>query len=250
MKVDTVLENFFKSKIKILMEQKIENEDKKKSKKRRILLWAFLLFFFFLIFWFLFSRNGLLGRFIFGSREVEQSEIVNENQEEEFSDQDFENTADENNEDVATEEEMISENYRVTQVRFGNNVVIENGRSREANLEIYQVKSENTISQEDDTPRIIISWRTNKEAISTVSYAKIDGKGAVNVNEEGYGFEHSMLLKNMEFSTIYTYKIEAKDKWGNKTSTEYFSAYTGDKSESIFDLITNAVEDVFGWAMK
>ncbi|MEF3692431.1 MAG: fibronectin type III domain-containing protein [Candidatus Moraniibacteriota bacterium] len=232
------------------MEQKIENEDKKKSKKRRILLWAFLLFFFFLIFWFLFSRNGLLGRFIFGSREVEQSEIVNENQEEEFSDQDFENTADENNEDVATEEEMISENYRVTQVRFGNNVVIENGRSREANLEIYQVKSENTISQEDDTPRIIISWRTNKEAISTVSYAKIDGKGAVNVNEEGYGFEHSMLLKNMEFSTIYTYKIEAKDKWGNKTSTEYFSAYTGDKSESIFDLITNAVEDVFGWAMK
>lgn len=238
------------------MEQKIENEDKKKSKKRRIILWVFLLFFFFLIFWFLFNRNGLLllGKFIFGSRESEQTEFLNEDQSQEVSGQDQEDNANENDlnqEDVASEEEeMISENYRVTQVRFGNNVAIENGRSREANLEIYQVKSENTISQEDDTPRIIISWRTNKEAISTVSYAKIDGKGTVNVSEEGYGFEHSMLLKNMEFSTIYTYKIEAKDKWGNKTSTEYFSAYTGDKSESIFDLITNAVEDVFGWAMN
>lgn len=231
------------------MDQKIENDDKKKSKKRRILLLVILLLFLFIPVLFFLGRDSRLGMMIFGQREVAQKEDISKTDDGDNAEAD--DTGDNSvDQEIADETQMVSENYRVSQIKFGGNVMIDNGQTRDLDLEIYQVKSENTISQEDDTPRILITWKTNKEAVSVVSYAKIDGKGGVDVTEEGYGFEHSMLLKNMEFSTIYTYKIEAKDKWGNKVATEYFSAYTGDKSESIFDLITNAVEDVFGWAMK
>lgn len=230
------------------MDEKIENKNEKKSKKKRVLILVILLLFLLipaLIFW--------------GDSEDQKNSSENKKnnltQETKNSQTDSDKEGEDNEENLENvdseigEKEMVSENYRVSQVKFGGNAVIENGKSRDAKLEIYQVKSENIISQEDNEPRIFISWKTNKEAISNVEYAKSDGKNAINISEEGYGFEHTMLLKNMEFSTIYTYRIEAKDKWGNKVNTEYFSAYTGDKSESIFDLITNAVEDVFGWAM-
>lgn len=241
------------------MDQKSENEDKKKSKKKRILILVILLLLLFipaLLFW---GRDSWIGVMFFGKDGSEQNSSIGDSEadEAENTENDDEGGEAEENENESLKEqnqaedaEMKSENYKVSQVKFGGNVAIDNGKAKEAKLEIYQVKSENTVSQEDDTPRILITWKTSKEATSTVSYAKIDGKNGVEVTEEGYGFQHSMLLKNMEFSTIYTYKIEAKDKWGNKASTEYFSAYTGDKSESIFDLITNAVEDVFGWVMK
>lgn len=245
---------FLIQKTKDLMDQKIENPDKKKSKKKRILLLVILLL--------LLGVGVLVGRIFWGDKNdagdinnnLQEENISNteeaQNDDENISDENLNNAENETEVNPQDEVEMVSENYRVSQVKFGGNVVIENGKTRDVKPEIYQVKSENIISQEDDEPRILISWKTNKEAISTVNYTKASGGSVVNVTEDGYGFDHTMLLKNMEFSTIYTYKIEAKDKWGNKVSTEYFSAYTGDESESIFDLITNAVEDVFGWAMK
>ncbi|MDX9913499.1 MAG: hypothetical protein RBS77_02880 [Candidatus Moranbacteria bacterium] len=228
------------------MDEKNENKNEKKSNKKMVIGLVILLFFL------LIPAVVFLGKFSQPENDANTNELIseedvlnNDNDEK----KEVENIEMNNADSEVEEKEMVSENYRVSQVKFGGNVVIENGKSRDTKLEIYQVKSENILSQEDNEPSILISWKTNKEAISNIDYAKNDGKNLVNIAEEGYGFEHSMLLKNMEFSTIYTYRIEAKDKWGNKVNTEYFSAYTGDKSESIFDLITNAVEDVFGWAM-
>lgn len=240
--------NFLGLNFPILMDEKTENKNEKKSKKKGVLILVILLLLFLVpTTFFLIKKNQ-------EKDSSENAKIIDEQMEDNTQDNNSDGDETGKNANVEPENEvaketMVSENYRVSQVKFGGNAVIENGSSRDANLEIYQVKSENIISQEDNEPRILISWKTSKEALSNVDYAKSDGKNSVNVAEEGYGFEHSMLLKNMEFSTIYTYRIEAKDKWNNKTSTEYFSAYTGDKSESIFDLITNAVEDVFGWAM-
>lgn len=235
------------------MDEKIENKNEKKSKKKRVLILVILLLFLLIpgvIFWIINNREKNSSPTDSG---VETESVENAGENKKSSDENTAGNVDKelvNENDIAAEKEMVSENYRVSQVRFGGNAtVIDNGKSRNTSLEIYQVKSENIISQEDNEPRILISWKTNKEAISTVEYAKGDGKDAATATEEGYGFEHSMLIKNMEFSTIYTYRIESMDKWGNRINTEYFSAYTGDKSESIFDLITNAIEDVFGWAM-
>jgi hypothetical protein len=242
--------DILRKKTKDLMEQKIENSDKKKSKKKRIILLLILLLFFLIPASLFLVRDTRIGKIFFGDNDVDKNVSENSNerdtQEENKVDEVIEESDPKAEVAESEKEEMVSENYRVSQVKFGGNVVIENGKSRDTKLEIYQVKSETIISQEDEEPRILISWKTNKESIAVVNYSKSDGKGVVNASEDGYGFDHTMLLKNMEFSMIYTYKIEAKDKWGNKVDTEYFSAYTGDKSESIFDLITNAVEDVFG----
>jgi len=229
------------------MDGKIENNGEKKSKKRRILFLVILLLFLIIpavIFWAINRQKNNVPT----DSQNSVTDTVDDNQP-------VENPVTEASpppalDTTSNDKVMASENFRVTQVKFGGSTVMDNGKPLDIALEIYQVKSETIISQEDNEPRILITWKTNKEAISTVDYAKSDGKSAVSIVEDGYGFEHSMLLKNMEFSTIYTYRIEAKDKWGNKFDTEYYSAYTGDKTESIFDLITKAVEDVFGWAMK
>jgi flagellar basal body-associated protein FliL len=235
------------------MDEKVENDNTKKSKKKKILfLVIFLLLLLPAVIYLVRSRQS---KDTASDGTTTQEEEVVENQgddaiiDNEITKKESAGLTNIDKAIVKDEAEMVSENYRVSQVKFTGNAVIENGKSRDTKLEIYQVKSENIISQEDNEPSILISWKTNKEAISSVEYAKSDGKNPVKAIEDGYGFEHTMMLKNMEFSTIYTYRIESKDKWGNKVSTEYFSAYTGDKSESIFDLITNAVEDVFGWAM-
>ncbi|MFA6183731.1 MAG: hypothetical protein WC682_01360 [Parcubacteria group bacterium] len=236
------------------MDEKIENNSEKKSKKKRILFWIILL---------LFLLTGAMIIWVVNSRQKNSAEVDNQteniatdtaNDNQATKDVNDSSSNDESSATIAdtanNDKAMVSENYKVTQVKFGGSTIMDNGKPLNLPLEIYQVKSETIISQEDNEPRILITWKTNKEAVSNVNYAKSDGKDAINITEEGYGFEHSMLLKNMEFSTIYTYRIEARDKWGNKFDTEYFSAYTGDKTASIFDLITNAVEDVFGWAMK
>lgn len=245
------------------MGEKNENKNKNKPKKKRRFLLLLLILFLLIPLLLFLARNTGIGKSIinFFSGDKKQEIVIPESVGENNSNQvDVEEEAeveigakDENliEEKLGKDEtDLVSENYRVTQVMFGGSVIIDNGMAPERNLEISKVKGETIISQEDDEPGILISWKTNKEALSSVVYAKSDGKNPVSNTEDGYGFEHSMFLKNMEFSTIYTYRIEAKDKWGNKVATEYFSAYTGDKSESIFDLITNAVEDVFGWAMK
>lgn len=239
------------------MDEKNENSDKKKSQKFRILaLVIFVLIFmatgtFFLIKSRQQESNSDLDKNASGLEENKTVEMDENN--ESKNDESGEQKTDllESQTDVVEDKKtMVSENYRVSQVHLGvGGISIEKGLARDTKLEIFQVKSETIISQEDNEPRILITWKTNKEAISNVEYAKSDGKNAVVITEDGYGFEHSMLIKNMEYSAIYTYRIESSDRWGNKTNTEYFSAYTGDKTESIFDLITNAVEDVFGWAM-
>ncbi|MFZ2153629.1 MAG: hypothetical protein WAV16_00135 [Candidatus Moraniibacteriota bacterium] len=231
------------------MDEKIENTTEKKSKKKRILILVILLLFFLLGSSFVWLKIRQEKNIANDVSEAEQAAVRDAENDEAKNEANEVGIDEALNVQAPEETAMVSENYRVSQVKFGGNAVIENGKSRDTKLEIYQVKSETIITQEENEPNILITWKTNKEAISNVDYSKSDGKNVISVTEEGYGFEHSMLLKNMEFSMIYTYRIESQDKWGNKVNTEYFSAYTGDKSESIFDLITNAIEDVFGWAM-
>ncbi len=149
----------------------------------------------------------------------------------------------------SNQDEAKSQNYRIKQIRFGGNILLAD-KNKDLPLEISDVNSETITSRENGEPEFLITWKTNKEAISEIVYAKNDGSDVKRINEEGYGFEHSVLLDNIDFSTIYVFRIKSKDRWGNSVATEYFSAYTGEKSASIFDLIANAIEDVFGWAMK
>ncbi len=229
------------------MLEKYKKEKKEKKNGLTRLLWVcFSLSLFFGVSFFAWSY--IKGGNFFTKKNITENKTEDNNKDIIVNENSFVgdvNTAD----DTENNESSSSKNYKIKQIRFGGNVILSN-ENDDSPLEIYDVKSEIAISQEDDEPRFLVTWKTNKAAISKIIYSKSNGDKSKSVAEDGYGFEHSALIKNMDFSTIYVYKIKSVDRWGNKTSTEYFSVYTGEKNESIFDLIFNAVQDVFGWAMK
>ncbi|MDD3498146.1 MAG: fibronectin type III domain-containing protein [Candidatus Moranbacteria bacterium] len=143
-----------------------------------------------------------------------------------------------------------SENYKINQIRFGGSVALADEQERGLALELSDIKSEMVISRENEEPKFLLSWKTNKASVSEVVYAKDDGGDMKTFRESDYGLEHSVSLSDMELSTIYIYKITAKDRWGNEKVSDYFSMYTGEKDASIFDLIVNSIEETFSWALK
>lgn len=141
-----------------------------------------------------------------------------------------------------------SENFKIKQLSFGADIIVSNSGD-EGDLEISDIRSESFMSNKKDESRLVISWKTNKMAISDVEYSKNSGKSPKTIKEESYGFTHSISLAGLEPSTPYAYKIKCTDRWGNETSSDYFGIYTASKPVSVFDLISRATNDTFGWTM-
>lgn len=172
-------------------------------------------------------------------------------------DNNLENITNENNENKSEELEfgedqtaMMSENYKISQVKFGGDVVFPNKNFENIPLEIYDTRSETVTSRDGEEFKLMIVWRTNKPAVSEIEYSKSNGQDPMTAKREGYGFNHSIVLSDLEPATAYIYRIKASDRWGNETASNYFGAYTGKKAESVFELVVKAAEEVFGWAMK
>ena len=61
---------------------------------------------------------------------------------------------------------------------------------------------------------------------------------------------HSAVLSNLDLASTYLYTVVARDRYGNEVSSESHAVYTGTKVVSLFELIVNALQEVFGWAVK
>jgi len=240
------------------MLEKYKNNIEREPKKKRIFVRMFLLLLIIVLFsalaffawWYLKNKKNNNVSVSEKTIGVETDKALESNSKDGNIDIKKISFGDNENENNSRGDEASSKNYRIKQIKFGGNIVLADGGMKDIPLKIYDVRSETVSSNEDSEPRFLITWKTNKEAISDIVYSKNSGSDVKKIAEVGYGFEHSALLKNIDFSTIYIYRVSSVDRWGNKVATEYFSAYTGEKSESIFDLIVNAVEDVFGWAMR
>lgn len=143
-----------------------------------------------------------------------------------------------------------SENFKVNQIRFGGNIPLVDSNQKDINLEVYNIKSEMVASRENEEPRFLLTWETSKAAISEVVYAKDDGSNPRIISEDSYGFKHSVLMSDIDLSTIYIYRISSRDRWGNQKTTDYFSMYTGEKATSVFDLIVGSIEEIFSWTVS
>lgn len=237
-----------------------EEKTGKKSVKRRVVFVFLLLIIVILIL--------LAGLYFFGKniRTTEEeypealsvkSEPANEQAISDDSD-DPENIIGESDEDSESGElefsenqtAMASENYKISQVKFGGDVVFPNKNPENIPLEIYDTRSETVTSRDGEEFKLMIVWRTNKSAISEIEYSKSSGQDPMAAKREGYGFNHGVILSDLEPATAYIYRIKAKDRWGNEIVSNYFGAYTGKKAESVFELVVKAAEEVFGWAMK
>jgi hypothetical protein len=140
---------------------------------------------------------------------------------------------------------MASEKFKLRQARFGGDVEII--KEDDAPLKIENIRSETYLTKNQEESKLVISWETNKQAISEIEYSKNDGSGTRKLREGGYGFNHGVVIPGLELGTAYVYRINAKDKWGNEEQSGNFAVYSGSKAVSVVELIAAELEKMFGW---
>jgi len=145
---------------------------------------------------------------------------------------------------------FASENYRIRQVTFGGDTTIPLDRIENVPLELSNVKSELLTTRDEQEAKLIVSWKTNKPAVSEVIYGKNIEQGGSSIKEDKFGYSHNAVLSALDYSSAYTYLIKSKDKWDNEMISDQFAFYTGAPKISLIDLLLGAFRDVFSWAIK
>jgi hypothetical protein len=145
---------------------------------------------------------------------------------------------------------LASENYAIKEIKFGGDVSLLATSYENFPLKLTDVRSQIVTTKNKDEFQLLVYWKTNKLAVSSIAYSKMGADAQKKISEDDFGFSHSVIIPKLDAATAYTYIITAKDKWGNTITSDRYSAYTGAKNVSVFELIVNAAEDTFGWAMK
>lgn len=156
------------------------------------------------------------------------------------------------NENVGNENDaaLASENFKIKQISIGGDVAAAAGADENASPEILDIRSEAYLAKKQDEAKLVITWKTNKPAMSEIEYSKNNGQNPKIMKEGNYGFSHGVLIPGLEPGIPYIYKIKIRDRWGNEAATGYYAVYGGSKSVSVFELISQEFEKIFGWAMK
>lgn len=141
-----------------------------------------------------------------------------------------------------------SEKYQIREISFGGSPEILSGETESMPLAVTDVRSEMLSSRDGSQSNLLINWKTSKMAVSDVTYDK--GGVSKKLSESGFGYSHALLLSDLDQSQRYTFVITAIDRWGNQSSSENFSVFTGEKTASIIDVITSQFQDIFSWAVR
>ncbi len=145
---------------------------------------------------------------------------------------------------------LASENYRVGQIVLGGDVGVLSQGDEFTDLSITDIRGETLGSKNQNEGRALLTWKTSKAARSTLNYGKTAGDGQKEIDEDGFGMSHSAVLSNLDLASTYLYTVTVRDRYGNEVTSDSHAVYTGTKVVSLFELITNALQDVFGWAVK
>lgn len=97
--------------------------------------------------------------------------------------------------------------------------------------------------------RALISCQTNKRSFIEVEYSKSGEKDKKIIKDISLGFNHVLVIPALDPDSVYKYSISATDLNGTTIYSEQFVFYTGVGSISLVDILGNAVQKVFGWAM-
>ncbi len=156
------------------------------------------------------------------------------------------------NENIGSENDaaLESENFRIKQISIGGDMAVAAGADENASPEIQDVHGETYLTKKQDEAKLIVTWKTNKLALSEIEYSKNNGQNPKKMKEGNYGFNHAVLISGLELGTAYVYKIKIRDRWGNEVSTGYYAVYGGSKAVSVFELISQEFEKMFGWVVE
>ena len=143
-----------------------------------------------------------------------------------------------------------SENFRVGDIAIGGEAEFLLTEDPPEPIEISAVRGEAFIEKNKQEVKLVLSWKTNKLAKSDVDYSKGVGQAKKTMSEDDYGLNHSLIIPGLEPASTYVYTITSEDRFGNTAKSDAHAVYTGARTVSLFDLIADAVGDVFGWAVK
>lgn len=149
---------------------------------------------------------------------------------------------------------LASENFKAQNVSLGVGIVLASA-DENLPLEISDIKSESFITGKKNNGakeevKLVISWKTNKPSISEVNFSKNNGQDQKNIKEDSFGFNHAVIITGIEPRTSYVYQIKSKDHWAAEVASDFFGIFTASKPVSVFDLISEQINQIFGWAIK
>lgn len=143
-----------------------------------------------------------------------------------------------------------SENFRVGEIAIGGEAPLVVSEADVSPLSILSVRGEAFTEKGKNGSKLLITWETNKPAISEISYGKGVGEAEGVIRGSGYETNHSVTIPELSQASTYVYVISARDRSGNTVTSDPYAVYTGAREISLFELIAGAVGDVFGWAVK
>lgn len=143
-----------------------------------------------------------------------------------------------------------SESFRIGEVSIGGEAQFLLSEDNPEPLEVNSIRGEAFTEKNKPEVKLVVNWRTNKLAKSVIAYSKGVGQAKKSIEEEDYSLSHSVIIPGLDQASTYVYEITSSDRFGNDITSEPHAVYTGSRSVSLFDLIANAVGEVFGWAVK
>lgn len=148
-----------------------------------------------------------------------------------------------------------SENFNVSQISINGGVGISDSMVDFENsglLTVSNVRSElySIKDGEKDEVKAIIGFQTNKKTITEVEYLKSGEKNAKIMKDDYFSLSHVVIIPALEPDSVYRYVVKAQDPIGNRVSSDQFVFYTGAPNISLMDVLSNATQKVFGWAMN
>ncbi|PIQ68446.1 MAG: hypothetical protein COV91_04015 [Candidatus Taylorbacteria bacterium CG11_big_fil_rev_8_21_14_0_20_46_11] len=129
------------------------------------------------------------------------------------------------------------------------------GEDNEAPV-IGQVRTNSTIFiGEESRAQTVISWMTNEPATSRVYYLEGVHRAeeewpAKTELEDSFNKRHIKVINDFKQGQVYSFRLENSDSGGNTSLSQVFTFITPQRRESIFNIIINILEDLFGWLFK
>ena len=122
-------------------------------------------------------------------------------------------------------------------IKISGETVIDLIDDEEGLIEVSHLQGKLYRASEEDEINYYTSWQTNKSTISNLRYKSDKDVDYSEIKESNFGHNHSIIIPNIDFSSVYEYSIESSDKWGNKNQTGQFVFYTGAPEASFFELL-------------
>lgn len=115
------------------------------------------------------------------------------------------------------------------------------------------IETSNVGLNKQDKAQIVVSWKTDEPSTSYVEYDKgltgADYKQK-SAEEKSMTNSHLVIISDLTPSQPYHLRVSSADAGGNVAKSEDIAIIAGDVPKSIFQIITNTFENIFGWMGK